>query len=183
MTSLKDTQQKCRECDYALSVTNNEMSSCANICHIKNTGKRKHVENIKQSKLTLLSDSDYSIRSRAECELYLFGRKEGPYHRPPRCDENLPRNISTSLLTRTKCESEQSHMWLYMIVWIASVLSYLNSLTGEFVHDDLSAITSNPDVTGSNPLYKLFLNDYWGKPLSHPLSHKSCRPLTILTFR
>ena len=80
-------------------------------------------------------------------------------------------------------ESNQSCTWLYMVVWLASVLPFINSLSGDFVHDDLSAITSNPDVTGKNPLYQTFLNDYWGKPLSHPLSHKSYRPLTIFTFR
>ncbi|KAK7077502.1 Transmembrane, partial [Halocaridina rubra] len=34
-----------------------------------------------------------------------------------------------------------------------------------------------------NPLSHVFLNDYWGKPMTDPLSHKSYRPLTILTFR
>lgn len=29
----------------------------------------------------------------------------------------------------------------------------------------------------------MFTNDFWGSPLSHPESHKSYRPLTILTFR
>ena len=80
-------------------------------------------------------------------------------------------------------DDDQSCTWLYMIVWLVSVVAYINGLSGDFVHDDLSAITSNPDVTGKNPLYQTFLNDYWGKPLSHPLSHKSYRPLTILTFR
>ncbi|KAK4295916.1 hypothetical protein Pmani_031550 [Petrolisthes manimaculis] len=73
--------------------------------------------------------------------------------------------------------------WLYMTVWVAAVLVYINGLTGDFVHDDISAIKTNPDVLGNNPLSNVFFNDYWGKPMSDPRSHKSYRPLTILTFR
>lgn len=73
--------------------------------------------------------------------------------------------------------------WLYMTVWLAAVLVYINGLTGDFVHDDISAIKTNPDVLGTNPLSHVFFNDYWGKPMSDPRSHKSYRPLTILTFR
>jgi len=35
----------------------------------------------------------------------------------------------------------------------------------------------------NTPLTSVFSNDFWGSPLSHPESHKSYRPLTILTFR
>ncbi|XP_071526882.1 protein O-mannosyl-transferase TMTC1-like [Panulirus ornatus] len=73
--------------------------------------------------------------------------------------------------------------WVYMTVWVAGVLVYVNGLTGDFVHDDVSAIKTNPDVLGTNPLSHVFLNDYWGKPMADPLSHKSYRPFTILTFR
>lgn len=73
--------------------------------------------------------------------------------------------------------------WVYMTVWVAGVLVYVNGLTGDFVHDDVSAIKTNPDVLGTNPLSQVFCNDYWGKPLVDPRSHKSYRPFTILTFR
>ncbi|XP_042869657.1 protein O-mannosyl-transferase TMTC2-like, partial [Penaeus japonicus] len=73
--------------------------------------------------------------------------------------------------------------WVYMTVWVAGVLVYVNGLSGDFVHDDVSAIKTNPDVLATTPLSHVFLNDYWGKPMSDPLSHKSYRPLTILTFR
>ncbi|CAL4060540.1 unnamed protein product, partial [Meganyctiphanes norvegica] len=71
----------------------------------------------------------------------------------------------------------------YMMVWVASVTVYCNGLSGDFVHDDISAIKTNPDVLGVTPVHQLFLNDYWGKPLHDHTSHKSYRPLTILTFR
>ncbi|XP_063883068.1 protein O-mannosyl-transferase TMTC1-like isoform X1 [Scylla paramamosain] len=72
---------------------------------------------------------------------------------------------------------------LYFLLAVASVSVYVNGLTGEYVHDDLSAVLRNPDVQGTRPLWQLFLNDFWGKPMKDPASHKSYRPLTILSFR
>ncbi|XP_067137784.1 protein O-mannosyl-transferase TMTC1-like isoform X2 [Centruroides vittatus] len=72
---------------------------------------------------------------------------------------------------------------MYWLVTTVSIACYLNSLSGDFVHDDLVAVTSNPDVLGKTTLSELFLNDFWGKAMSEPTSHKSYRPLTTLTFR
>ncbi|MPC31213.1 Transmembrane and TPR repeat-containing protein 1 [Portunus trituberculatus] len=71
---------------------------------------------------------------------------------------------------------------VYFLLAVASVSVYVNGLTGEYVHDDLSAVLRNPDVQGTRPLWQLFLNDFWGKPMKDPASHKSYRPLTILSF-
>lgn len=89
---------------------------------------------------------------------------------------------------------------------------YWNSLSCGFVFDDVSAILDNKDLRPSTPLRNLFLNDFWGTPMaevSHgpcqpfmsfsrssvsdsisimyvqlqERSHKSYRPLTVLTFR
>ncbi|KAL8221664.1 UNVERIFIED_CONTAM: Transmembrane and TPR repeat-containing protein 3 [Gekko kuhli] len=60
---------------------------------------------------------------------------------------------------------------------------YWNSLFCGFVFDDVSAILDNKDLHPSTPLKKLFLNDFWGTPMSEERSHKSYRPLTVLTFR
>ncbi|XP_066950017.1 protein O-mannosyl-transferase TMTC1-like isoform X2 [Macrobrachium rosenbergii] len=104
-----------------------------------------------------------------------------------------PRSSSPSLsLSCRRCDegnaydapsAEPPPTWVYMLVWVASVLVYFNGLNGDFVHDDISAITTNADVIGTNPISHVFFNDYWGKPMSDPLSHKSYRPFTILTFR
>jgi len=73
--------------------------------------------------------------------------------------------------------------------WIPCLLGasvYFNSLDGEFVHDDLSAITANGDVTdvsGVNRPWHFLRNDFWGTALLDPRSHKSYRPLTVLTFK
>ena len=45
------------------------------------------------------------------------------------------------------------------------------------------AIKTNPDILPSTPLSSLLRNDFWGTPLSHSGSHKSYRPVTVLSFR
>ncbi|KAG7329537.1 hypothetical protein KOW79_007711 [Hemibagrus wyckioides] len=60
---------------------------------------------------------------------------------------------------------------------------YWNSLLCGFVFDDVSAILDNKDLRPSTPIQNLFLNDFWGTPMSEERSHKSYRPLTVLTFR
>ncbi|XP_072510516.1 protein O-mannosyl-transferase TMTC1 isoform X2 [Notamacropus eugenii] len=63
-------------------------------------------------------------------------------------------------------------------------LCYGNSLPGEFVHDDVWAIVNNPDVRGAAPLsWGIFANDFWGKGMAENTSHKSYRPLCVLTFK
>ncbi|XP_055461590.1 protein O-mannosyl-transferase TMTC1, partial [Psammomys obesus] len=61
---------------------------------------------------------------------------------------------------------------------------YGRSLRGEFVHDDVWAIVNNPDVRPGAPLrWAVFANDFWGKGLADGASHKSYRPLCVLSFR
>lgn len=76
-----------------------------------------------------------------------------------------------------------SDVMIYILVTTAAVFSYINSLSGDFVHDDIPAIVTNGDVIGTNSLKELFLNDFWGTPMVEANSHKSYRPLTTLSFR
>ncbi|CAG9562869.1 unnamed protein product [Danaus chrysippus] len=80
---------------------------------------------------------------------------------------------------RSLCDNEFA---IYVLVASVGALTYSNSLNGEFVHDDIPAIVSNGDVTGVNPVLRIFKNDFWGTPMSDLGSHKSYRPLTTLTF-
>ena len=41
----------------------------------------------------------------------------------------------------------------------------------------------NPDLLPDTPLTNLLYDDFWGTPLVHSGSHKSYRPLCVLTFR
>jgi hypothetical protein len=66
---------------------------------------------------------------------------------------------------------------------LVAVLCYTNSLEGDFLFDDTSIIVDNKDVTDPKaPLSDLFNHDFWGQSLDRR-SHKSYRPLTVLSFR
>lgn len=69
------------------------------------------------------------------------------------------------------------------IVISLSILCYVNVCYGEFLHDDVRAIRGNPDVRGETPLVDIFRNDFWGRSMSDSKSHKSYRPLAVLTLR
>ena len=81
---------------------------------------------------------------------------------------------------------------LYIVPLLLTCLAYANSLGGDFVHDDLSAVMYNGDVTAAGGSAdgssgrsggSIWSNDFWGTALSDAKSHKSYRPLTVLSFR
>lgn len=72
---------------------------------------------------------------------------------------------------------------IHLILLVVSLGCYSNAINGDFVHDDLVAITGNPDVAGRTTLAQLAVNDFWGQPMADPRSHKSYRPLTVFTYR
>jgi hypothetical protein len=41
----------------------------------------------------------------------------------------------------------------------------------------------NHDVRSSNPIVNLFIHDFWGQDIGLSDSHKSYRPLTVLTYK
>lgn len=72
----------------------------------------------------------------------------------------------------------------YVAIFLLSLLSCIGSLFGDFVFDDTEAIVNNRDVyDNSTSLLSILENDFWGTKLTHNQSHKSFRPLTVLTFR
>lgn len=72
---------------------------------------------------------------------------------------------------------------VYVLVGVVAVVCYVNGLSGDFVHDDIPAVTLNKDVLALSPIGHVFRNDFWGTPMADVNSHKSYRPLTTLTFR
>eukprot|EP01122_Echinamoeba_exundans_P009807 TRINITY_DN352_c0_g1_i1.p1 TRINITY_DN352_c0_g1~~TRINITY_DN352_c0_g1_i1.p1 ORF type:complete len:772 (+),score=74.37 TRINITY_DN352_c0_g1_i1:229-2316(+) len=60
---------------------------------------------------------------------------------------------------------------------------YYNSIEGQFCYDDHFAIKNNKDATGEAPFWDLWSNDFWGQDISKADSHKSYRPITVLSFR
>ncbi|CAH1155250.1 unnamed protein product [Phaedon cochleariae] len=91
-------------------------------------------------------------------------------------------------MEKSKRKSAQHHAkensWLCDVsVFSVAVFSYLNGSNGDFVHDDIPAVTLNKDVSAVNHVGRVFANDFWGTPMADLDSHKSYRPLTTITFR
>ncbi|DAZ99935.1 TPA: hypothetical protein N0F65_008742 [Lagenidium giganteum] len=73
-----------------------------------------------------------------------------------------------------------------MAVSIIALLVVWNTRHHGFVWDDRAAIFANRDVRTDDtatPISELFVHDFWGTPIESPRSHKSYRPLTVLSFR
>ena len=94
-------------------------------------------------------------------------------------DSNACRLKSSSICTSVLSNDIFRNALLALVI----VLCYGNSLTGQFLHDDIPAIVDNPDVIGTRSFVELFTNDFWGMSMSHSASHKSYRPITTITFR
>ena len=56
-------------------------------------------------------------------------------------------------------------------------------LAVQFVWDDRAAVLMNSDVRPGTPLSHLLVHDFWGQPINTAGSHKSYRPLCVLSFR
>jgi hypothetical protein len=94
------------------------------------------------------------------------------------------------LFTQPKTKSTDLSLFTDFPVWTSILLvcccatiSFVPSINGDFVFDDSEAVINNEDVRLTTPMWSAFYNDYWGTKLSHPNSHKSYRPLTVLSFR
>lgn len=70
-----------------------------------------------------------------------------------------------------------------LVVFITGTVTFLNSVNGQFVFDDSEAVLNNQDVLTESPLSNIFINDFWGTRLTLNKSHKSYRPIAVLTFR
>ena len=91
-----------------------------------------------------------------------------------------PQRKSTDPNISENARDKLKHCALIVII---SCLVYANSLHGDFVHDDISAIVTNQDALGSSSIASIFCNDFWGMSIRDRRSHKSYRPVTILTYR
>ncbi|XP_017359067.1 protein O-mannosyl-transferase TMTC4 isoform X1 [Cebus imitator] len=73
--------------------------------------------------------------------------------------------------------------WAKLVVGLVAIVCFARSYDGDFVFDDSEAIVNNKDLQAETPLSDLWHHDFWGSRLSSNTSHKSYRPLTVLTFR
>lgn len=120
---------------------------------------------------------DSSTRGRCEPTVNEFPSSVAPLVRPGTADftaRGFGSGEMSSLLINHR----------FMIIIFTCFLVYYPSFLADFVFDDISAIVNNLDVrTNETSWYSIFLHDYWGSPIDHEASHKSYRPLTVLTFR
>ena len=70
-----------------------------------------------------------------------------------------------------------------VLIIIMATVCFGNSYSAQFVFDDSEAIIGNKDLKPETALTDLFYHDFWGSKLASNTSHKSYRPLTVLTFR
>ena len=79
---------------------------------------------------------------------------------------------------------EHSTMMHTLLILAASLLVYINTLNGGFVFDDHRGILENKDLRPEErSLWQLLNNDFWGGSMTREVSHKSYRPLTVLSYR
>ncbi|XP_077123061.1 protein O-mannosyl-transferase TMTC1 isoform X2 [Ranitomeya variabilis] len=88
-----------------------------------------------------------------------------------------------SMRTKEPSMVENLGIWVFAVPAVVAGLCFARSLFGEFVHDDVWAILNNPDSRGETNLSTIFKNDFWGKAMDDNTSHKSYRPLCVLSFR
>lgn len=87
---------------------------------------------------------------------------------------------------RGRTTASRNHVNMDVAVILSSLVAfvlYWNTLDADFAYDDSRAIKTNQDLLPSSPVAGLFSNDFWGTPLTHSGSHKSYRPLCVLSFR
>ncbi|KAG8438464.1 hypothetical protein GDO86_004871, partial [Hymenochirus boettgeri] len=99
-----------------------------------------------------------------------------------------PHNVSHSIPPKRRdghrvASGKKLGPWTLALPAVLATVCFARSILGEFVHDDVWAILNNPDSRGETSLSSIFKNDFWGKPMDDNTSHKSYRPLCVLSFR
>lgn len=70
-----------------------------------------------------------------------------------------------------------------ILITLTALVTFHNSHGGDFCFDDHYAIKGNPDVVSNNSLLDIWTHDFWGQDIQKLDSHKSYRPITVLSFR
>jgi hypothetical protein len=76
---------------------------------------------------------------------------------------------------------ENAIPWL---VFLLAICLHVHTLMNGIVFDDRAALLMNPDARGERSIFELFFKrDFWGQDITAHDSHKSYRPLTVLSLR
>ena len=74
--------------------------------------------------------------------------------------------------------------FLALAVVVVAFGTFSNTLGHDYTWDDRSVLIGNKDIRpAKTSLADVLVHDYWGDEMDSPESHKSYRPLTILSFR
>eukprot|EP00935_MAST-01C_sp_MAST-1C-sp1_P001709 g1709.t1 len=71
----------------------------------------------------------------------------------------------------------------HLLIGAVTFACFRNAFDCEFVYDDPGAILANVDVVSPIDWQRLLSHDFWGRDLEEPVSHRSFRPITVLSFR
>jgi hypothetical protein len=138
-------------------------------------GGRQSPSGCKKSKLIFLNNNNNNVVGIAGC---CGGHRDTQQQRvTQRCSSDASSSSSTPTFLERRSGLAQTALFL------VCVAVYWNSLPCDFVFDDVTAIRDNRDLRPHVPVRNLLRNDFWGTPMHREQSHKSYRPLTVLTFR
>jgi len=111
----------------------------------------------------------------------------------PRCRKLAGRHSGSEVLAVTgRLRSHLCDAWkvaasisslCYVAVAVLAASVYWTGVDGQFVHDDIVAIVKNDDVKPDTSFTDILHHDFWGRSISSERSHKSYRPLCVVTFR
>ena len=88
------------------------------------------------------------------------------------------------LLRVLGCMNTKMEALLYPAIAFLAAFCHYPALLGDFVFDDNEAILTNNDIDPNLSSWTdVFEHDFWGNPINSSTSHKSYRPLTMLSFR
>ena len=65
-----------------------------------------------------------------------------------------------------------------VLILLTAITCYINTLSNDFVYDDIPAITKNKIVTGEKIWTEVWQSDFWGNPLQERRAN-SYRPLSV----
>lgn len=123
------------------------------------------------AKATLHRSALFNLSRPAPLQCPELEMKSGREMHVSRSSDLLPAILQHWLVSRT-------------LVAALALSCYVNSCWGDFVFDDSEAVLGNEDVDpGASSLADVFSHDFWGRNITSRTSHKSYRPLTVLTFR
>lgn len=75
-----------------------------------------------------------------------------------------------------------SRTWACIPALVAAAVYCRCATYSEWYIDELFAVLRNEDARGESTLAEVFTNDFWGTPLTATWTHKSYRPLSVMSF-